>query len=86
MQPGTLWVRPETTKVSEIIIDPRSRRKTVGKVTRIHEDEDGKPTVREVSVGDRVAFTEYVGVEMEMGGDGLLVLKEEEVLALIGGK
>ncbi len=80
MQPGTLWVRPEVVKVSEVIIDPRTRKKTVGRVTRIHED------VSEVSVGDRVAFTEYVGVEMEMGGEGLLVLTEKEVLAKVGGK
>jgi len=75
MQPGTLWVRPEEVKASEIIIDPKTRRKTVGKVTRTAEG------VKEVRVGDRVAFTKYVGVEMELGGEKLLVLKEGEVLA-----
>ena len=86
MQPRTLWVRPERVKKNSSILsledDEKTAwapKKTMGKVTRIHED------VKEVSVGDRIAFTKYVGVEMEVGGDELLVLGEGEVLAKIGG-
>jgi len=77
MQPKTLWVRPETVETSALIINPNPPRKTVGKVTRAHE------SVKEVEVGDRVAFTEYVGVEMELGGSKLLVLREDDVLVIL---
>jgi len=86
MQPGTLWVRPERAETSSLLIDLEevgrtawTPRRNVGKVTRTHE------AVKEVEVGDRVAFTRYVGVEMELGGEKLLVLREGEVLAKIGG-
>jgi len=80
MQPKTLWVRPEgryEQQEGTLIINPDPPKKTVGKVTRAHEE------VTEVEVGDRVAFTEYVGVEMEIGGGKLLVLKEDDVLAVL---
>ena len=77
MQKGTLWVRPEYVPVSELVVDPNPPRDTQGKVTRVHED------VTEVKVGDRVVFTGYVGVEIELGGEGLLVLREDDVLAIL---
>jgi len=77
MQPRTLWVRPEVSDPHALMINPNPSRKTVGKVTRTHE------SVREVSVGDKVAFTEYVGVEMELGGSKLMVLKEDDVLVIL---
>ena len=77
MQPKTLWVRPETAKTNSLLINPNPPRKTVGRVTRVHED------VKEIVTGDTVAFTEYVGVEMELGGSKLMVLKEDDVLAIL---
>jgi len=82
MEPGTLWVRPEREKVSELIISPEDAgrtawapRKTQGRVTRTHG------SVKEVSVGDRVVFTRFTGVEIELMGEKLLVFREKEVLA-----
>jgi len=77
MQPKTLWVRPETAKTNSLLINPDPPRKTVGKVTRVHEE------VREIEVGDTVAFTAYVGTEMELGGAKLMVLREDDVLAIL---
>ena len=77
MQPKTLWVRPETTKTNSLLINPDPPRKTVGRVTRIEE------SVSTVAKGDFVAFTEYVGVELELGGSRIMVLKEEDVLAIL---
>ena len=77
MQPKTLWVRPETTKTSSLLINPNPPRKTVGRVTRVHE------SVKIVLKGALVVFSKYVGVEMELGGSRLLVFKEDEVLAIL---
>ena len=79
MQPGTLWVRPKYAEMSEFIIDPNPPRKTVGRVTRTAEG------VKEVALGDQVVFTPYTGVEIELGGEKLLVFKEDEILAKLTG-
>lgn len=36
----------------------------------------------DVSVGDKVLFSQYSGQKVEMNGDEFLILREEEVLAI----
>jgi chaperonin GroES len=38
-----------------------------------------------VNVGDRVLFGKYSGSEIKIDGEELLILREEEILAKLGG-
>ena len=49
---------------------------------RLGDDGEVRPLV--VSVGDQVAFGRYAGVEVKVNGDDLLVLKEDEILGIMG--
>jgi chaperonin GroES len=37
-------------------------------------------------VGDRILFGKYSGTEVKMDGDELVVMREEDVMAVIEGK
>lgn len=49
----------------------------VAKVTAIGKD------VKEVKVGDRVVYKEYAPTELKTNGQEFIVLKEEDVLAIL---
>ena len=46
-------------------------------------DEDGKRIPMDVVVGDVVLFAKYAGTEIKMDGKKLLILKENDVLAIL---
>jgi len=50
-----------------------------GKVT-----EDGKRQPMEVKVGDKILFGKYSGTDIKIDGEEYLILREDEVLAVIG--
>ncbi len=45
--------------------------------------EDGRRAALQVKAGDRVLFASYAGTEVKVAGDELLVLGEEDVLAVL---
>jgi len=45
-------------------------------------DSKGKIIPMQVKKGDKIIYTEYAGNELEMNGKKLLILKEEEILAI----
>ncbi|NBT34015.1 MAG: co-chaperone GroES [Betaproteobacteria bacterium] len=45
--------------------------------------EDGKVRALDVKVGDRVLFGKYSGQTVKVDGDELLVLREDDVMAVI---
>lgn len=45
--------------------------------------EDGKQRPLDVKVGDRVLFGKYAGQTVKVDGDELLVLREDDVMAVI---
>jgi len=49
-----------------------------GKVT-----EDGKRQAMEVKKGDRILFAKYAGTEVKVEGDELLIMREDDVLAVL---
>ena len=49
-------------------------------------DEDGKRIPMDLSVGDKVLFAKYSGTEIKMDGKKLLILRESDILAIIGSK
>jgi chaperonin GroES len=50
-----------------------------GKVT-----DEGKVIPLEVSVGDRILFGKYSGSEINLDGEEHLIIREEDVLAVLG--
>jgi len=47
-------------------------------------DEHGKRIPLEVKVGDRILIGKYAGTEVTVEGEDHLIMREEEVLAVIG--
>ena len=45
--------------------------------------DEGKPIPPEVKVGDKVLFGKYSGTEITMDGTEYLILKEEDILAIV---
>jgi chaperonin GroES len=47
--------------------------------------EDGKRQPMDVNKGDKVLIGKYSGSEIKIGDDELVILREDEILAVIGG-
>jgi chaperonin GroES len=47
-------------------------------------DESGKRVPMDVKAGDKVLYGKYSGTEVTVGGEQLLILRESDVLAVIG--
>ena len=45
--------------------------------------EDGTVLPMDVKVGDKVLFGKYAGTEIKVDGEELLVMKEEDVIAVV---
>ena len=46
--------------------------------------EDGSRIAMDVEVGDRVLYAKYAGTEVKMDGVKYLILRESDVLAIVG--
>ena len=46
-------------------------------------DKDGKLIPLDVKVGDTVLFAKYAGTEVKVDGKKLLILKEDDILAIV---
>jgi chaperonin GroES len=44
----------------------------------------GEKVAMEVKTGDRVLYAKYAGTEFKMNGKKLLILKEADILAIVG--
>jgi chaperonin GroES len=47
-------------------------------------DEDGKRIPMDVAKGDKVLFAKYSGTEIKVDGKKYLILREDDVLAIVG--
>jgi chaperonin GroES len=47
--------------------------------------EDGKVRPLDVKVGDKVLYGKYAGTEVKLNGQDLLVMREEDIMAVIEG-
>ena len=47
--------------------------------------ENGEVRALELKAGDKVLFGKYSGTEVKVGGDELLVMREDDVMAVIEG-
>jgi len=76
----------ETTKGGIIIPDTAKEKPIEGKVIAVGTGkvtESGKVQPLDVKAGDRILFGKYSGTEIKMGGEELLILREDEVLAVL---
>ena len=46
--------------------------------------EDGKKLPLDVKAGDRILFGKYSGSEVKIDGEEYLIMKEEDVLGILG--
>jgi chaperonin GroES len=46
--------------------------------------ESGERAPMELKEGDRVIFAKYAGTEFKLGGEELLILRESDILAVVG--
>ncbi len=76
----------ETITESGIVIPDTAEkdRPQQGKVLAVGTDRSGdKERLLDVVVGDRILFGKYSGTEIKFTGESFLILKEEDVLAVI---
>ncbi len=82
--------RIEETEVRRgglIIPDSAKEKPQEGKVVAVGKgtvNEDGKKTPLDVKAGDRVLFGKYSGSEVTLNGEEYLIMKEEDVLGILG--
>ncbi len=80
----------ERTSPGGIVIPDTATEKPVqGKVVAVGNGkilEDGKVRPLDVKVGDKILFGKYSGTEVKVDGDDLVVMREEDVMAVIDSK
>jgi chaperonin GroES len=80
----------ETRSAGGIVIPDSAAEKPVqGKVVAVGKGkilEDGNVRPLDVKVGDKILFGKYSGTEVKVDGDELVVMREEDVMAVIEGK
>ena len=76
----------DKTKGGLIIPDTAKEKPMQGKVIAVGKgklDEDGKLRPLDVHKGDRVLFSKYSGTEIQLEGDEHLIIREDDVLAVL---
>ena len=81
-------VEEETkTKGGIIIPDTAKEKPQEGEVVAVGpgaRDEDGKRIPLDVKAGDRILFGKWSGSEVKIDGDDLLIMKESDILGIVG--
>jgi chaperonin GroES len=75
------------TKGGIIIPDTAKEKPQEGKIVAVGpggRDEAGKLIKPDVKVGDRVLFGKWSGTEVKIDGDELLIMKESDIMGVIG--
>ena len=77
----------EKTAGGIIIPDSAKEKPAEGEIVAVGNgarSEDGKVHPLDVKVGDRVLFGKWSGTEVKLGGEELLIMKETDILGIIG--
>ena len=70
-----------------VLPDSAKDKPTRGSVISVGEgklNKDGKRIALQVKAGDRVLFTSYAGEQFKLGDRDLLLMREDDILAVIG--
>ena len=76
----------EKTKGGLYIPDSAKEKPQQGKVMAVGKgkvSDDGKVTPLDVKAGDKVLFSKYSGSEIKIDGDEHLILREDDLLAVL---
>ncbi len=76
----------EKTKGGIIIPDTAKEKPAEGKVVAVGNGklgDDGKRIPLEIKKGDRILFGKYSGTEVKIEGEEHLIMREDDVLAII---
>ena len=80
-------VEEEKTTASGLIIpDSAAEKPSRGEIVATgngRPNESGKIVALDVKVGDQVLFGQYAGTEIKVGSETLLVMREDDVVAVI---
>ena len=77
----------EKTAGGIIIPDSAKEKPAEGEIVAVGSgarSEDGKVHPLDVKAGDRVLFGKWSGTEVKVGGEDLLIMKESDILGIIG--
>ena len=70
-----------------IIPDTAQEKPSEGEVVSVGNgarDDSGKIVAMEVAKGDRVLFGKWSGTEVKLNGEDLLIMKESDIMGIIG--
>ncbi len=76
----------ETTSGGIILPDTAQEKPQQGRVLSVGDGRllpDGTRSPHQVSEGDRVLFSSYAGAEIVVDGEELLIMSEDEILAVV---
>ena len=76
----------ETTKGGIIIPDTAKEKPAEGLIIAVGSgkiSEDGSKQALEVKEGDKVLFGKYSGTEIKINGEEHLIMREDEIIAII---
>ncbi len=76
----------EVTKGGIVLPDTAKEKPQEAKVIAVGKgkvSDDGKVIPPEVKVGDKILFGKYSGTEITVDGNEYLILKEEDILAIV---
>jgi chaperonin GroES len=77
----------ETARGGIVVPDTAREKPMEGEVLAVGKGkllEDGTTLALDVKVGDRVLFGKYSGTEIKVDGEDVLIVREDEVLAIVG--
>jgi len=75
-----------TTASGIVIPDTATEKPDQGEVVAVgpgKKDDNGKVIALDVQVGDKVLFGKYAGQTVKVGGDELLVMREEDLMGVV---
>lgn len=79
----------ETSRGGIIIPDSAKDKPQEGEVIAVGKgksNDEGKTFPLDVKAGDRILFGKYAGTEIKIEGEDFLIMREEEVLGILGGQ
>jgi len=76
----------ETTASGIVLPDSAKEKPQEGKVVAVGSGkvENGERVALEVAEGDHIIFSKFAGTEVEYQGKEYLILREDDILAVIG--
>jgi chaperonin GroES len=77
----------EKTAGGIIIPDTAKEKPQEGEIVSVGtgaKNEDGKVTPLDVKAGDKILFGKWSGTEIKVDGEDLLIMKESDILGIVG--